>query len=204
MCGGGVADFGKLLRMASIGTAATWLVVLRGNSGAGKSTTARALRERLSRGAAWVEQDYLRRIVLKEHDTPSGVNIGLISQTVRYALDHHYNVILEGILSAARYSDMLRTLREDHLGRTFFYYFDVSFAETTRRHTTRPQSKDFGIDAMQTWYQERDLLSFVEETLVPEGWSLDQTVERILLEVRAADGTVATSPGAQGELRHLA
>lgn len=40
------------------GSPDTRLVVLRGNSGSGKSTTARTLRERLGRGTAWVEQDH--------------------------------------------------------------------------------------------------------------------------------------------------
>ncbi|GAA3118678.1 putative ATPase [Kribbella aluminosa] len=55
------------------GSPSTRLVVLRGNSGSGKTTTARTLRERLGRGTAWVEQDHLRRILLREHDVPSGV-----------------------------------------------------------------------------------------------------------------------------------
>jgi hypothetical protein len=48
----------------------TKLVVLRGNAGSGKSSTAQELRRRLGRGVAWVEQDYLRRVVLREHDVP--------------------------------------------------------------------------------------------------------------------------------------
>jgi predicted kinase len=68
--------------------------VLRGNSGAGKSTVARMVRSRLTGCVAWVEQDYFRRVVLHEHDIPDGLNIGLSSQTVRYALDHGCDVIL--------------------------------------------------------------------------------------------------------------
>jgi predicted kinase len=81
------------------GSDRTRLVVLRGNSGSGKSSVARELRARLGRGVAWVEQDCLRRIVLREHDVQHGANIGLIDQTVRYALDKGYDVILDGILS---------------------------------------------------------------------------------------------------------
>jgi predicted ABC-type ATPase len=61
------------------------LVVLRGNSGSGKSSTAQELRARLGQGIAWVEQDHLRRIVLREGDMPGGVNIGLIDQSKRCA-----------------------------------------------------------------------------------------------------------------------
>lgn len=158
--------------------------MLRGNSGAGKSTIARTVRSRLTGCVAWVEQDYLRRVVLHEHDIPDGLNIGLISQTVRYALGHGCDVILEGILYAARYSEMLQALRDDHRGRTIWYWFDVSLEETLRRHAMRPQSKEFGADAMRNWYRERNPLEFVTETLVPEEWTIDETVDRILSDMQ--------------------
>ena len=127
-----------------------------------------------------VEQDYLRRIVLKERDVAGGANIGLISLTTRYALDHGYDVVLQGIMHAQRYDTMLRDLERDHLGSTAFYYFDVSFAETLRRHDTRPQAAEFGVHEMRRWYHERNLLSFTTERLVTETHTLDHTVNRIL------------------------
>src|SRR5699024_5911789 len=115
---------------------------LRGPSGSGKSSTARRLREHLGRSVALIEQDYFRRIVLKERDVPDGANIELISTAVRFALDRGWHVICEGIMHAARYRDMLDRLRCDHVGRTTFYYFDVSWRETLRRHLTRPQAAE--------------------------------------------------------------
>lgn len=46
------------------------LIVIRGNSASGKSTLAAALRERYGRGLAIVAQDQLRRVILREKDTP--------------------------------------------------------------------------------------------------------------------------------------
>jgi len=158
------------------------LIVLRGNSGSGKSTTARELRARAGRGVALVEQDYLRRILLREHDVAGGVNIGLIDQTVRYALDNEYSVILDGILNSAHYGKMLRALVDDHAGSTWLYYFDVPFEETIRRHATRPQASEFSGEDMRGWYRVRDLLEFVEERVVPESDSLAATVDRIAAE----------------------
>ena len=54
------------------GTSATRLIVLRGNSGSGKSTVAQAVRERYGRGCAPVEQGYPREIVLRELDRDGG------------------------------------------------------------------------------------------------------------------------------------
>jgi hypothetical protein len=121
-------------------------------------------------------------VVLREHDVAGATNIGLIGQLVRYALDHEYDVVLEGILHAGRYSDMLRALRNDHVGKTLHYYFDVSFDETTRRHATRPQASEFGVDAMLEWYRPGDYLPFVAETIIPQTWSIDETTKRILAD----------------------
>jgi predicted kinase len=175
------------------GTTQTGLVVLRGNSGSGKSTTARALRRRLGRGTAWVEQDQLRRVLLREHDRPNGVNIGLIDQTVRYTLDHGFHVVLDGILYAAHYRDMLFGLYRDHAGRSSFCYFDIPFEETVRRHASRPQAAEFSVEAMRGWYHERDPLDFVTEQIVPATSSLEQTVDRILTSAGLGPPPIGTS-----------
>jgi predicted kinase len=67
----------------SVGSDRTRLIVLRGNSGSGKTTVAAALREAYGRGMAWVSQDLIRRIILKEKDKPGGLSIGLIDQVTR-------------------------------------------------------------------------------------------------------------------------
>lgn len=85
-----------------VGTEQTRLVVLRGNSASGKSSVAAGVRDRFGRGLALVEQDNLRRIVLRERDRPRAANIGLIDMVARYALDAGYHVIVEGILYADR------------------------------------------------------------------------------------------------------
>lgn len=54
------------------GSLRTRLVIVRGNSGSGKSTVALAIRAQLGRTCALVQQDVLRRTVLKERDVPGG------------------------------------------------------------------------------------------------------------------------------------
>lgn len=174
--------------MAGTGDEHTKLIVLRGNSGSGKSSTARAVRDRYGRGLAWVEQDHLRRIVLRERDVPGGVNIGLIAQTVRYALDHDYHVVLEGILYADHYASMLADLARDHRGDTAFYYFHVAFEETVRRHATRPNATEFSPEEMRDWYRDADLLDFVEERPIHQQSTLAETVDRIFAETALEAG----------------
>lgn len=162
-----------------VGSIDTRLIVLRGNSGSGKSTTARYLREQLGRGVAWIEQDYVRRIVLREHgDGP--VNAGLIAAMVRHTLDAGYHVILDGILNAVRYREMLVALTDDHVGRTRHYYFDLPFDETVRRHATRALSSEFSAEQMQEWYRPRDVLDLAGETVIGPDRRLEEIVNMII------------------------
>ncbi len=163
-----------------VGSENTRLIVLRGNSGSGKSSVAAEVRARHGRGMALVGQDYLRRLVLRERDIPGGANIGLIDTVTRYALDHGFHVILDGILDSRRYAAMLDALRRDHRGISCWYYLDVPFEETMRRHATRPQATEFGRAEMQRWYRELDLLPGGIEQIISASNSLDDTVRQVM------------------------
>ncbi|WP_330343030.1 AAA family ATPase [Streptomyces sp. NBC_00557] len=163
-----------------VGTEETRLVVLRGNSASGKSSVALGLRERFGRGLALVGQDNLRRIVLREHDRPGAANIGLIDLTARYALDAGYHVVVEGILYADRYGDMLAQLRADHRGPSYAYYLDVPFEETLARHATKPIADDVDEAQLRDWYRPRDLLPGGIETVIGADSPLQRTVDRIM------------------------
>jgi adenylylsulfate kinase-like enzyme len=156
------------------------LVVIRGNSATGKSSVAAQLRARHGRGLAIVAQDNLRRVVLREHDRPGAANIGLIRLTARYAADHGFHVIVEGILDSDRYGGMLSELIAEHPGPAYAYYLDAPFAETLRRHATKPQAAEYGETEMRAWYRERDLLPGGIEHVIPHSFTLEDTVTRIL------------------------
>jgi predicted kinase len=177
------ADYARIQRVlaarAPVGSKHTKLIVIRGNSGSGKSTIVRQLQLRHGPGCALVEQDYLRRIVLRERDTPGGLAPDLIAHTVRFALDRGLNVILEGILYSAKYGDMVRSLIQAHRGQTSVFYLDVSLAETLRRHEGRLQVADFTRDDMRGWYIGRDVLSVDGEHVVPEATSLEEATSLI-------------------------
>ncbi|MEU8628794.1 AAA family ATPase [Streptomyces sp. NPDC048669] len=169
-----------------VGTAETRLVLLRGNSASGKSSIAAGLRERFGRGLALVGQDNLRRTVLRERDRPGAANIGLIDAVVRYSLDAGYHVVLEGILYAGHYGPMLMRLREDHRGRTHCYYLDIDFAETVRRHATKPQADEYGEAELRDWYRPRDLLPGGTESVIGPDSSLTATTARVMTETGLA------------------
>lgn len=168
-----------MLDDAPTGTPGTRLIVIRGNSGSGKSTIARQLQRRRGRGCAVVDQDHLRRRVLRERDVPGGIAPALIAQTVRFALDHQYHVVLEGTLFADRYGSVIRALHHAHRGTTHLFYLDVSLDETLRRHTTRPQAAEFTPEDMRGWYTQRDLLGFGDEHVIGEASDIEASIAHI-------------------------
>jgi predicted kinase len=167
------------------------LIVLRGNSASGKSTVAAQIRARYGRGVAIVAQDNVRRIVLQERDVPDGANIGLIEQVARYALDAGYHTIVEGILNAAHYGPMLRRLADSHAGSSHWYYLDVPFEETLRRHAGKPQAAEYGRAEMSRWYRNKDVLPGGVEAIIPADSSMEETVQRIM-----RDAGLTTTPAA--------
>jgi predicted kinase len=169
-----------------VGTERTRLVVVRGNSGTGKSSVAAGIRERFGRGLALVGQDNLRRIVLRERDRPGAANIGLIDLTARYALDAGYHVVVEGILYADHYGEMLTRLRADHRGPTHAYYLHVPFEQTLLRHATKPIAREVGEAQLRDWYRELDLLPGGVETVIGADSTLSKTVDRIMLDTGLA------------------
>jgi 8-oxo-dGTP pyrophosphatase MutT (NUDIX family) len=161
------------------------LIVIRGNSASGKSAIAAAIRDRHGRrDLVIVGQDNLRRVVLREHDVPGGANIGLIDQTVRFALSRGFHTIVEGIFNAGHYGAMLTALISDYPGRAFAYFLDVPFPETLRRHATKTGTLKYGEAEMRQWHRGLDLLPGGVEQVIPAESSLEDTVSRVMADAR--------------------
>ncbi|WP_219507924.1 AAA family ATPase [Nonomuraea ceibae] len=159
----------------------TKLIVIRGNSGSGKTTLAKAVREAYGRrGLAIISQDIVRREMLREPDVPGGVNIGLLKTICLHALAHDHHVVLEGILTGSRYGAMLDRLRREHQGPAVFFYLDVPWEETLRRHETRPQRSQFTPEQMAEWFADGDLLPGGHEHLLDHTLSVEDATRRIL------------------------
>ncbi|MCU6392287.1 hypothetical protein KW818_24625, partial [Enterobacter quasiroggenkampii] len=94
-----------------------------------------------------ISQDVVRRDMSAEKDKPNSPTIQLIDLIARFGFPHQQIVIVAGILSAARYGQMLKALMTT-ADQSLVYYFDLSFDETLRRHAHRPQAAAFGAEAM--------------------------------------------------------
>ncbi|MEV3966429.1 AAA family ATPase [Nocardia sp. NPDC050193] len=156
------------------------LLVLRGNSGSGKSTIARALHQHFDHvRSTLIAQDAIRRTILREPDTPDAFTIELIELLATTSLPHRQLVIIEGILDADRYGPMLETLTT-RAQRALFYNWDLTFEQTLTRHTQRAQATEFGETEMRSWYHGRQPLPSVTETRIDHPWTQNTTINRIL------------------------
>ena len=156
------------------------LIILRGNSGCGKTSTACLLQRRLGYGTMLVSQDVVRREILRVKDSKNNPAIQLIYDLCMYGNKVGYTVILEGILSNKKYGAMLHRLLNDFQGDKLVYYFDVSFEETMRRHATKSNAHEFGELEMRRWWKEKDYLDFENEFLIRNDTSQEDLINMIL------------------------
>lgn len=174
--------------MTFVGNESTSLVILRGDSASGKTTTALALREKLGPKVALIHQDYFRREILSNDDRirrSRDASI-LIVGAAREALNLGYDVILDGIFNLRDYSALFERLYNDHRGRTRIYQFDIGLDETIRRHAGRPLSQEFGEDRIRDWYDGWQPLPWHDETRVGGDISTDDLVASILKDLSRA------------------
>ncbi|MFF3229123.1 AAA family ATPase [Nocardia suismassiliense] len=161
------------------------LVVIRGNSGSGKSTVAAAVRRRFERGAcALVAQDTVRREMLGESDDPGAFNIRLIEQIATSCLREGLVVIVEGILTADKYGLMLERLAG--AARPLFYSFDLTLEQTHARHAGRAQAASITEEMITEWYRPWKPLTFVDEIRLDGGWTVEALTERIWTDITRA------------------
>ncbi|UTE78652.1 kinase [Rossellomorea sp. KS-H15a] len=159
------------------------LIIIRGNSGSGKTTTAKRLQEHFGRGTLLVSQDVVRRDMLKVQDRDGNLSMELIRQIAEYGRGKCEYVIVEGIFSEQRYGDVLRQLIQFYNGKAHTYYYDLSFQETVRRHNARSKRTEFGEDSLRAWWNAEDYLHVDGEVQLTDEMTQDEIVEMILEQI---------------------
>jgi adenylate kinase family enzyme len=157
----------------------TKLIILRGNSGSGKSSVARAIQERVTPHPVLIEHDYIRRKVLKEKEGLDAINADLIYRMIEYAFENDRDVILEGIMRVDRYATLFDKLLRLHPSANYFYYFDIPFEETLSRHATKGDV-GFGVEEMRRWYKEGEESGYEGEVIIHMTNSFEDTVTQII------------------------
>jgi len=153
--------------------------MLRGNSGSGKSTVAKALQHKIGRGTFLVSQDYVRREMLWLQTGQHDQAVVLLQNLVEYGFRHCEITILDGILTAATYDSLFKRIKELFADNIFAYYFNIPFEETLNRHSQKPNANEFGEAEMQKWWVTNDFLRNIDEKIITQDSSITQTVERI-------------------------
>jgi len=159
------------------------LIILRGNSGSGKTTTAKALQKKFGHGTMLISQDVVRREMLFVKDGPDTEAIKLLNELVLYGKKHCDVVILEGILNSKWYKKLFENLHDEFGNQIFAYYFNIPFEETLNRHKQKPNAHEFGEKEMRKWWNEKDLIGFIPELYIHKDLSLNEIVNIVYQDV---------------------
>lgn len=159
------------------------LIIIRGNSGSGKTTIAKRLRREMGYETTLIQQDVIRREILRVQDKPGNPAIQLIETIALYAQSIGHDVVIEGILPADRYQDTLQRVAAK-FDETLVYYFDIPFEETLKRHSTKPNAHEFGEKEMREWWKEKDILS-ESDRIITRDMSEDEIIKRVVDEVNS-------------------
>ena len=156
------------------------LVILRGNSGSGKTTVAKELQSILGSNTMLISQDMVRREILKVSDGKDTLALPLLKQLLQYGFEHNEVVILEGIMVSDWYRPLFQQAVSLYGKDIYAYYFDLPFEETVKRHNTRAKAGSFGEEAMREWWVEKDYSDVLCETKITEELSKETIVQMII------------------------
>ena len=159
------------------------LVIIRGNSGSGKSSLAKKLQAHYGQGTLLIAQDTVRRDMLKEKVEPGNLSIDLTESLAHFGYEHDLLVLVEGFYETDIYGHMLERLRTLFASQTLAYYYDLTFEETVRRHQTRAKHEEFTPSDMRRWWKDRDFLGWEEESFFRNEDSLEAAFERIVQDL---------------------
>ncbi|MEQ9763562.1 kinase [Streptococcus sp. ZJ151] len=161
------------------------LIMIRGNSGSGKTSLAHSLQKELGENTLLLSQDLLRRTMLHAHDGFDTPTVPLLLNLLDYGFNHNQTTILEGILKSDWYQPVWQRIIELYgLANTYAYYYDLPFYETLKRHNTRDKAKEFGEEALKRWWVEKDYLANIPETKLTKALSLETAKTLILSDLK--------------------
>lgn len=159
------------------------LIILRGNSGSGKTTIAKELQKKFGRNTMLISQDVVRRDMLNVKDGPDNPALSLMKELLKYGSEHSEVVVLEGILVADWYQELFELAVYLYGSDIYAYYFDLPFEETLTRHQTKPNCNEFGEEAMRRWWKEKDYSTILSERSITKEMDKDSILEAICKDI---------------------
>ncbi len=152
------------------------LIILRGNSGSGKTTVSKILQKKFGRNTMLIAHDMVRREILYAKDVQA---LPLMMQLLKYGRQNAGVTILEGILPTEIYMPLFELAIQEYGNGIFAFYYDLTFEETLQRHATKPNRADFGEQDMRRWWKEKDFIPLITEKIITESFSVSDTVDMI-------------------------
>lgn len=159
------------------------LIILRGNSGSGKTSVSKALQEKFGENTMLISQDMVRREILHTRDGIDTKALPLMTELLKYGRCNSQVTILEGIMVADWYMPLFETAIKEFNSEIYAYYYDLPFEETLLRHETRPKKADFGEEDMRRWWNEKDFIGIIPEKTITKDMSFSETVDMIFNDV---------------------
>jgi shikimate kinase len=160
------------------------LIIIRGNSGSGKSTVAKRLQHKMGYETMLIPQDVVRREMLRVRDMTDNPSIQLIYDLAMYGNKIGFDVIVEGIFVNDRYGDTLRKLVDNFKGQSHVYYFDIPIEVTLQRHSSKPNAHEFGEKELREWWVERDYLNTLNEKYITAEMGEDEIIEMFMKDMK--------------------
>ena len=159
------------------------LIIIRGNSGSGKTSLAKALQEQYKDSSMVISQDLVRREMLSVSDGPDTATIPLLYHLLEYGRQNYEITILEGILASKWYTPLFERAYSLFNGDVFGYYYDLPFEETIKRHYTKPVASEYGEKDLRRWWQQMDILKGIPERLIAQDVSIADAVNTICQDI---------------------
>ena len=158
------------------------IIIIRGNSGSGKTTVANELCKRLGADCMLLSQYVIRRDLLHTKDGENSVAIDLLKQLIIFGKAHSNIIVLEGILNFHWYKQLFDCIRKN-FNNIYAYYYDIPFNETVKRFLTK-NNTDYTAQDMKRWWKKNDLIGFNEEKIISKDMSVNDVVEMILNDIK--------------------
>lgn len=155
------------------------LIIIRGNSGSGKTSVSKVLQEKFGENTMLVSQDMVRREILHTRDGEDTKALPLMTELLKYGRRNSPVTILEGIMVADWYMPLFETAIKEFGSEIYAYYYDLPFEETLARHDTRAKRMSFGAEDMRRWWVEKDYMKIIPEKILTKEIGLDEAVEMI-------------------------
>ena len=159
------------------------LIIIRSNSGSGKTSVSKALQEKFGENTMLISQDTVRREILRTRDGADTKALPLMTELLKYGRRNSPVTIMEGIMVAEWYMPLFEAAIEEFGSEIYAYYYDLPFEETVARHGTRDKRTEFGAEDMRRWWAENDYMKIMPEKIFTKETGLDESVEMIFRDV---------------------